>query len=99
MRLSFNFQDLSLTFICFVERLGGPIVKNLTKNYISRQSRSISVLRPEICDETSAKNFVSGLSNSEQEYLAEALSHVIDEKNGSGELTRKLLAKEAVYAG
>ena len=57
------------------------------------------MLRPEICDETSAKSFVSGLSNSEQEYLAEALSHVIDEKNGSGELTRKLLAQEAVYAG
>ena len=42
---------------------------------------------------------MNGLSTSEQEHLAEALSHVIDQKNGNEELTRKLLAKEAVTAG
>lgn len=70
-----------------------PLIRN------SWQTRSISVLRPTISDETSAKNFVNGLSISEQEHLAEALSHVIDQNNGNGELTRKLLAQEAVFAG
>jgi len=65
----------------------------------SWQYRSISVLRPTICDETSAISFVSGLSISEQQHLAEALSHVTDQKNGNSEMTRKLLVQEAAYAG
>jgi len=72
---------------------------NATFPRIKLQARSISVLRPTICDEESAKNFVNGLSISEQQHLAEALSHVIEQKNGNNELTRGLLAQEAVYAG
>lgn len=65
----------------------------------SGQRRCISVLRPTIDDEESADLFVSGLSKCEREYLAEALSHVIDQKNGNQQLTTKLLATEAVFAG
>lgn len=63
-------------------------------------NRQISVLRPEITDETTANNFVNGLGQSERDFLTEALAHVhLTNGSKTQALTRKLLATEAVYAG
>ena len=61
--------------------------------------RSISVLRPEIKDEQTAKIFVTSLSQSEREYLQDALTKEPNNALCPKVLTRGLLAKEALYSG
>ena len=61
--------------------------------------RSISVLRPEITNEDTAKTFVDELSRCERKHLLAALQNEHENGNGTGSITRKLLALEASYAG
>ena len=57
------------------------------------------MLRPEITNEDTAKTFVSELSRVERKYLLAALQNEHGNGNGAGNITRKLLALEACYAG